>query len=104
MLYHVVLVRELFGISPQAQGDVVECGAYKGASSASLSLACELVRRKLWVCDSFAGLPSAEAEITRNYAHLKVQGHYAQGMYAGALDEVRANISRYGSVATCEFL
>ena len=104
MLYHVVLARELFGIPAAAQGDVVECGAYKGASSASLSLACALVRRKLWVCDSFAGLPSAEAEITRNYAHLKVQGRYAEGMYAGALDEVRANVAKFGSVANCEFV
>lgn len=76
----------------------------KGVSSASLSLACALTGRKLWICDSFAGLPSAEAGIRRDYPHLKVQGVYAEGMYAGSLEEVRDNVSRFGSVANCHFL
>jgi O-methyltransferase len=104
MLYHVVLARELLGLPREVEGDVVECGAYKGASSASLSIACSMVGRRLWVCDSFAGLPSAEADITRDYAHLRVQGRYAEGMYAGALDEVRANVAKYGEPASCEFV
>ena len=104
MLYHVVLVREVLSVPKETPGDIVECGAYKGASSASLSLACALVGRKLWICDSFAGLPSAESEIRRDYAHLKVQGVYAAGMYAGSLDEVRRNVTRFGSAQHCEFL
>lgn len=104
MLYHVVLARELMRISPEARGDVVECGAYKGASSASLSLVCALIGRKLWICDSFAGLPDAEAQTIRDYPHLRLQGRYADGMYAGALAEVRDNVTRYGAIASCEFL
>jgi O-methyltransferase len=104
MLYHVILARELLRLPPDAEGDVIECGAYKGASSASLSLVCALVKRKLWVCDSFAGLPVAEPEITRNYSHLKVYGHYAAGMYSGSLAEVRANVEKYGNIAQCEFV
>ena len=98
MLYHVVLARELLSVPPDAEGDVIECGVFKGASSASLSLVCALVKRKLWVCDSSAGLPSGEADITRQYSHLKVYGRYTQGEYAGSLAEVRANIERYGSI------
>lgn len=104
LLYHVILARELLGLPPGAEGDVIECGAYKGASSASLSLACALVKRRLWVCDSFAGLPAAEPEITRNYSHLKVYGHYAEGMYSGSLAEVRANVEKYGDIAQCELV
>jgi hypothetical protein len=104
MLYHVILARELLSLSPGAEGDVIECGAYKGASSASLSLVCGMVKRKLWICDSFAGLPAAESEITRNYSHLKVYGHYAEGMYSGSLVEVRANVEKYGNIAQCEFV
>ncbi len=104
MLYHVVLARELLSLPRDVEGDVVECGAYKGASSASLSIACSMVGRRLWVCDSFAGLPSAEADITRDYAHLKVQGRYAEGMYAGALEEVRSHVAKYGEPASCEFV
>lgn len=104
MLYHVVLARELLGLPAGMEGDVVECGAYKGASSASLSLACALVKRKLWVCDSFSGLPSGETRIRRDYAHLKIQGVYAEGMYAGSLGEVRENVAKYGNADRCEFL
>jgi hypothetical protein len=104
MLYHVVLARELLALPREVEGDVVECGAYKGASSASLSIVCSMVGRRLWVCDSFAGLPSAEADITRDYAHLKVQGRYAEGMYAGALEEVRANVAKHGEPASVEFV
>jgi len=104
MLYHVVLARELLAIPPASEGDVIECGAYKGAASASLSLVCALAQRKLWICDSFAGLPTGESEIARNYSHLRLTGHYRQGMYSGALAEVRENVAKYGSIGQCEFV
>ena len=104
MLYHVVLARELLRIPPAVSGDVIECGAYKGASSASISLVCGLVGRKLWICDSFAGLPASESAITRNYPHQKVYGRYAVGMYSGTLEEVQENIGRYGNIDRCEFV
>jgi len=43
------------------QGDVVECGCYKGGSSAILRLGMGS-DRKLWIYDSFLGLPEASAE------------------------------------------
>lgn len=104
MLYHVILAREVLNLSPAAEGDVIECGAYKGASSASLSLVCGLAKRKLWICDSFVGLPVSESEITRNYSHLKVYGRYIAGMYSGSLAEVRGNVEKYGNIAQCEFV
>lgn len=104
LLYHVVLAREVLSVPPTIEGVVVECGAYKGASSSSLSLACALTGRKLWVCDSFAGLPDGEADTTRDYPHQKFQGRYEKGMYAGPLAEVRDNIARYGEPTACEFL
>jgi len=104
MLYHVILARELLKVPASVEGDVVECGVYKGASSASLSLACALAGRRLWVCDSFAGLPDGESDITRSYPHLKQYGHYRKGMYEGALEEVRENIRRHGDLARCEFV
>lgn len=104
MLYHVILAREILKIPPSIEGSVIECGVYKGASSASLSLACDLVGRKLLVCDSFQGLPESESEITRNYPHSKVYGYYQQGMYSGSLGEVQANIREYGKIDCCEFV
>jgi hypothetical protein len=104
MLYHVILARELMKVPASVAGDVIECGAYKGASSASLSLACALVGRKLWVCDSFAGLPVSEADIVRNYPHLKAYGQYREGMYSGTLVEVQENVRKYGAIEQCEFV
>lgn len=104
LLYHVVLARELFSLPPSMQGDVIECGAYKGASSASLSLACEMVQRRLWICDSFSGLPAAEADVVRDYPHQRLYGRYAPGMYSGSLDEVRRHVERYGAIGQCEFV
>jgi hypothetical protein len=103
-LYHVVLAREILKIPPTISGDVIECGTYKGASAASLSLICRMARRKLWICDSFAGLPVAESDIVRNYPHLKVYGRYKQGMYSGALVEVQENIRKHGDIERCEFV
>src|SRR6476646_4173817 len=52
---HIVLTQAILNIPKAIEGVVVECGSYKGASAASLSLACRLTGRKLLICDSFAG-------------------------------------------------
>lgn len=102
-LVHVVLAREILSIPPDVKGDVVECGAWKGASSASLSLVCARVGRKLWVCDSFQGLPDDGLQ-RHEGLHTGVYGYYREGMFEGALEEVRANIVRCGRIDACEFV
>lgn len=104
-IYHVVLVTEILKLPPveELSGDVIECGCWKGASTASLSLVCNMVGRRLIVCDSFAGLPDREAELVRNYPHIEVYGYYQEGMYEGKLDEVKGNIDRYGNLSVCDF-
>ncbi len=102
-LVHIVLAREILGIPPETKGDVVECGAWKGASSAGLSLVCSLTGRRLWVCDSFQGLPDDGMQVHAG-AHTGVYGYYKAGMFAGSLEEVRANIAACGRIDTCEFV
>jgi O-methyltransferase len=102
-LYHIVLAREILRIDPNIEGDIIECGAYKGASTTNLSLVAKLVNRKLIVCDSFEGLPIGEEETVRIYPHIQTYGYYEKGMYAGRLDEVQANIEKYGSIENCIF-
>ena len=88
---------------PRAQeGIVVECGVYKGASSCSLSLVCDLVGRSLLCCDSFEGLPEDERTV-HYYPHLNVYGYYKPGMYEGTLEEVKSNIETYGKIDACRF-
>lgn len=103
-LYHVVLAQEILSLPKGAPGDVVECGCWKGASTASLSLVCRAAERRLIVCDSFEGLPEDEAEVTHEYPHLNVYGFYRKGMYEGRIEEVKANIERLGDISVCEFV
>ncbi len=102
-LAQIVLAREILSIPPNVRGDVVECGAWKGASSASLSLVCRMARRRLLICDSFAGLP--EAGVQRYLApHSRISGYLKGGMFAGSLAEVRANITAHGAIEVCRFV
>jgi len=100
---HVVLAREILSISPAVHGDVVECGVWKGASSASLSLVCRAAGRRLKVCDSFQGLPD-EGLKRHTGLHTGVYGYYREGMFRGSLDEVRGNIAAYGAPEACDFV
>jgi len=102
-LVHVVLAREILSIPIEVKGDVVECGVWKGASAASLSCVCRAVKRRLWVCDSFQGLP-ADGMARHTGMHTAVYGYYREGMFEGALEEVRENIRRCGEIDVCTFL
>ena len=84
---HQLYVLKSYGI----QGDFAEFGCFKGFSSAMLSLACRQLDLKMHIFDSFEGLPPSEGS------------GYQTGEYAGSLEEVRANISRYGAIEMTEF-
>ena len=100
---HTILAEAILSIPPEVKGDVVECGCWKGASSASLSLVCALTGRRLKVCDSFQGLPD-DGEQRHVGLHTGVYGHYKAGMFKGAREEVVANIEAYGDVSVCDFV
>lgn len=102
-IVHVILAREILSIPPDIQGDVVECGVWKGASTASLSLVCQRVNRRLKVCDSFQGLPDDGLRLHKGM-HTGVYGYYQEGMFCGALEEVHENLRRYGAFETCDFV
>ncbi len=85
-------------------GDIVELGCYKGGSSAKLSWIAATTGRKLYVCDSFEGLPQPNEHDQFHKSLIGRDKHYNQGDYCGQLDEVKDNINRYGSMASCEFI
>jgi hypothetical protein len=64
-------------------GCVLECGAFKGASTACLSWVCQELGLTLYSADSFEGLPSEE-------------GHYGAGDFRGSLEEVTQNVNQCG--------
>lgn len=102
-IVHVLLAQEILSIPPAVEGSVVECGVWKGASTASLSLICRRVGRRLKVCDSFQGLPDDETRLHKGM-HSRVYGYYQQGMFCGPLEEVRENLRNFGALEVCDFI
>ena len=101
---HLLMAATLLNVPKEVEGVVVECGTYKGVSAANLSLACALVGRRLAIFDSFQGLPEPDA---RDQVHtllaVREKHSYASGAWCGTLEEVRANIRRFGRLEVCDF-
>jgi hypothetical protein len=93
---HLVMASKLLEVAPEVEGVVVECGSFKGGTTANLSLVCDIVGRELVVYDSFEGLPPAREGD-------KTADPKSQGMFRGDLDEVRANVARVGAIDRCTF-
>ncbi len=94
---HLAMALKILETPPEEKGCIVECGTWKGGSAANLSLVCEIAGRKLLIFDSFEGVPTGDPNDN------EAKG-YQRGDYAGSLDEVRANISRYGSINRCQLI
>ncbi|MCI5121608.1 MAG: hypothetical protein D3908_10545, partial [Candidatus Electrothrix sp. AUS4] len=75
------------------QGDVIECGTYKGFSASCLSWVCQYLGRRLIVADSFEGLPENTTD-----------PYYKKGDFCGQIDEVRANIEDFGKIEQVDFM
>jgi O-methyltransferase len=93
---HLAMAVKLFEIPPEVDGVVVECGCFRGGSTANLSLACELTGRRLIAYDSFEGLPPP----TGNDLYASAE---ATGMFRGSLDEVKATVREHGAADVCTF-
>jgi hypothetical protein len=74
------------------QGDLLECGCYKGVSSCCLSILSDYFRCRLLIADSFSGLP----DVKHNY--------YKPGQFCGSKDEVARNIEMYGKPNNVEYI
>ena len=101
---HLVIAIELLNLSPDENGRIVECGCYKGGSTANLSLIVGLCDRRLEVFDSFAGMPTPE-ERDRNHTNLNAESlHvYSENDWDSSLEEVRENVAKYGNRSVCTF-
>ena len=72
------------------QGDIVECGVYKGGSAAVLGwsmMRLEGAPRRLWLFDSFAGMPPAGDE-DGDFSHT------LEGAYVGSEQRTRDLLAR----------
>jgi hypothetical protein len=93
------IIEEIIEMPPDLDGVIVECGAFLGGSTAKLSHAVAITGRELVVCDSFEGLP--EVGYTN---HTEVKPDFQKGEYAGRLEEVKKNVTRFGKIACVKFV
>ncbi|MBI2010131.1 MAG: class I SAM-dependent methyltransferase [Candidatus Chisholmbacteria bacterium] len=102
---HLIMIEAILKLPPSTPGVVVECGCYKGASTANLSLACQLTQRKLIVFDSFSGLPVPKSSDREHHCPTLGEIHtYTKGSFKGRLKEVRQNLSRFGHLPSCQLV
>jgi hypothetical protein len=101
----VLMAEYILGLD--VSGPIVECGCYKGGSTAKLSLLAEHTQRKLYVFDSFQGLPEPKDEKEAYVKQDKESGQkyrFQAGQYKGTLDEVKNNVTQFGNLDVCELI
>jgi O-methyltransferase len=98
----LAFMRTILSLPPSTPSVVVEAGAYKGSSTAKFSLAAAFAGRELVVFDSFQGLPDNNEPHDRNIFGRPEK--FAEGSYCGSIDEVKANVARFGRPEVCRFV
>jgi len=88
-------------VPPDTEGCKVEAGACKDGSTAKFSIATRLANRELVAFDSFEGIPEHDEPHDKN---IFGGAPSFEGNYRGALEEVKANVARYGQIDVCSFV
>jgi len=101
---HLVIATKALQVPVDREGCLVECGAYKGGSTANLSIVAAHCNRQLVVFDSFEGMPDPEPADRQHVLLASQRIHsYEADVWDAPLSEVKANIGRYGELSTCQF-
>lgn len=97
-------VNEMLAQKTGMPGCFVEAGAFKGGSSSKLSIIAKRLNRKLFIFDSFEGLPPNSEKHIKSTTGYSIEGWFEEKKFFGALAEVKENIEKYGDIHSCEFL
>lgn len=101
---HLVIATKALRVPADQPGVLVECGAYKGGSTANLSLVAALCDRELVVFDSFEGMPEPDESDRQHVLVASKQIHtYDGNSWDGSLEDVESNVDRYGERSVCRF-
>lgn len=95
------VAKEVLRWNPLVEGAVVECGSYKGGSTAKISVVAKLSGRKLHVFDSFSGLPENDEQHDRSIFGEKIR--FRGGQFRATINEVKSNVSLHGEFSACQF-
>jgi hypothetical protein len=74
-------------------GDLMETGVWRGGATIFMKLYCDLykINKKVFVCDSFAGLPRPSGKFQQDFGDM----HYTQPKLAISLEEVQNNFNTF---------
>ena len=75
------------------QGDILECGCFRGFSSCCLSWACSFLGRQLIIADSFQGLPDVGSVF-----------YHKHEFSSGGMESVRNTINTLGRIDCVSFV
>lgn len=98
---HLFMATKILNLPPDRPGVLVECGCFKGASTANLSIVAKLVGRKLHVFDSFEGLPEPDAEDRSHVVLSQGEVHTYEAGHTPACSTRCAPTSRPTARSTC---
>ncbi|HEX5655225.1 MAG TPA: TylF/MycF/NovP-related O-methyltransferase [Chitinophagaceae bacterium] len=94
----------MFELDPAMEGCIVEAGAYKGGSTAKISLVAHHIQREFVVFDSFQGLPENDEPHDKSLEGHSIRDWFSGGKFSGSLDEVKRNVEEYGNISVCHFI
>lgn len=98
----IQVMAKIFSLEPGEKCAIAEAGSFKGGSGAKLSLAARLAGRKLFLFDSFEGIPVHSEKHSKNI--YGGDAYFPPGSYKGSLEEVKKNIESYGDIKCCKFI
>jgi O-methyltransferase len=104
---HLLLFEEILSIPRSVKGDVVECGCFDGSTTIPLSIACGLTNRRLFVCDSFEGIPVPKDDEKFTIHGASVDYYiWEKGEFSshGGLEAVKRNVEKSGNIEACVFV
>lgn len=103
-LEHLLMAKTILDIPKTKKGVIVECGTYKGACAANLSIIAKITGRQLEIFDSFQGLPQPASTDKKHVVLIDSEIHtYAKSSWKGSLIEVKKNIKKYGEIDFVNF-
>jgi|AntDeeMinimDraft_4_1070355.scaffolds.fasta_scaffold00008_147 hypothetical protein len=101
---HLAIATRMLSIPADVEGSIVECGCYKGGSTANLSLVAGLCNRELAVFDSFEGMPDPDDEDAEHLLVASERVHtYEADSWSATLEEAKSNVEQYGDPSICTF-
>ncbi|SNZ15994.1 Macrocin-O-methyltransferase (TylF) [Natronoarchaeum philippinense] len=94
---HLVMATKVLSTPADAEGTIVECGCYKGGSTANLSLVAGLADRQLVAFDCFEGMPEPGDTDSEHLLVASERVHtYEENSWSAPLEEAVENIETYG--------